>query len=122
MANAKSQEKTVIDLFRPEDYSYNVTWSDEDDAFVGRVAEFPSLAAHSKTQEGSLREIRTVVELVLEDLFTENEPIPEPIGKRQYSGKLNVRMAKDLHRRLALESSSQGVSLNNWINIKLARS
>jgi predicted HicB family RNase H-like nuclease len=30
-------------------------------------------------------------------------------------------MSKDLHRRLALESATQGVSLNNWITTKLAR-
>lgn len=103
------------------EYSYSVAWSDEDDAFIGRVVEFPSLAAHSSTQEKALREIRTVVELVLEDLAADNEPIPEPLGRRRYSGKLNLRMPKDLHRRLALESSAQGVSLNNWINTKLAR-
>ena len=38
-----------------------------------------------------------------------------------YSGRLNVRMSKDLHRRLALESATQGVSLNNWITTKLSR-
>lgn len=30
-----------------------------------------------------------------------------------------MRMPRDLH--LVLESSTQGVSLNNWINTKLAR-
>ncbi|CAN5261833.1 hypothetical protein BH20ACI2_BH20ACI2_25100 [soil metagenome] len=105
-----------------EEYSYTVMWSQDDDAFIGRVSEFPSLAAHGKTQEKALREIRSVVEYVLEDLAAEREPIPEPLGKRRYSGKLNLRMSKELHRRLALESSTQGVSLNSLINTKLARS
>ena len=64
---------------------------------------------------------RTVVRLVLDDLAAGRETIPEPLGRRQYSGKLNLRMSKELHRRLAVESSSQGVSLNNWINAKLAK-
>ena len=63
-----------------------------------------------------------MVDYVLEDLVSEKEPIPEPLGKRQYSGKLNLRMSKELHRCLAAESSTQGVSLNALINSKLARS
>jgi predicted HicB family RNase H-like nuclease len=107
---------------KPEEYSYTVAWSDEDEAFIARVLEFPSLAAHGSTQEKALREIRNVVGYVIEDLTASREPIPEPMGRRHYSGRLNVRMSKELHRRLALESSSQGISLNTLINTKLARS
>lgn len=117
---AKTPAKKVS-ANRAEEYSYSVAWSEEDDAFIGRVVEFPLLAAHGSTQEKALREIRTVVAYVLEDLAASREPVPEPLGKRRYSGKLNLRMPRELHRRLALESSAQGVSLNNWINTKLAR-
>ena len=106
--------------FKPEAYSYSVVWSDEDEAFIGRVDEFPSLAAHGSTQEKALREIRDVVAIVLDDLAAGNEQIPVPLATREYSGKLNVRMPKTLHRRLAAESTREGVSLNNWINTKLA--
>lgn len=122
MAKAKAAKKKTEPAFRPEEYSYSVAWSEQDDAFISRVTEFPSLAAHGSTQEKALREIRNIVALVLEDLASTREPIPEPLGKREYSGKLNLRMPKDLHRRLAAESSVQGVSLNALINTKLARS
>jgi predicted HicB family RNase H-like nuclease len=107
--------------FKAEQYSYNVAWSEEDGLFIGRVAEFPSLAAHGSSQEKALREIRTVVDYVLEDLAEEGEQLPVPLGKRNFSGKLNLRMPKELHRRLALESETQGVSLNALINSKLER-
>ncbi len=106
---------------RAEDYAYTVIWSEEDAAFIGRVAEFPSLAAHSNTQEKALREIRNVVELVIEDLSDSDETIPEPLSKRRFSGKLNVRMSAHLHRQLRLEAEREGISLNQWINTKLAR-
>jgi predicted HicB family RNase H-like nuclease len=106
--------------FRPEEYTFNVAWSEEDRSFIGRVVEFPSLAAHGATLEKALKEIRIVVGYVLDDLAAEGERIPEPLGKRRFSGKLNVRMPKDLHRRLAAESERQGISLNAWINAKLA--
>ena len=121
MAKGKAVKNSESLKYRAEDYSYSVTWSEEDDAFIGRVVEFPSLAAHGGSQEKALREIRTVVEFVLEDLASEGEPIPAPLSKRQFSGKLNVRMPKDLHRQLVIESEREGVSLNHWINTKLAR-
>lgn len=118
MAKAKINRSEI----RADEYSYTVAWSDEDDAFIARITEFPSLAAHGKSQEKALRELRGVVEFVLEDLSASREPIPEPLGRRNYSGKLNLRMSKELHRRLALESTTQGISLNALINTKLARS
>ena len=105
--------------YKAEEYSFSVVWSEEDKAFIGRVDEFTSLTAHGSTQEKAIREIRNVVKYVLEDLAAEKENIPVPLSKREFSGKLNVRMPKTLHRRLAAESTREGVSLNNWINIKL---
>jgi predicted HicB family RNase H-like nuclease len=118
---AKASRKVKKPVFKAEEYSYTVAWSDEDNAFVARVTEFPSLAAHGRTREKALREVTEVVDAVLADLKSSLEDVPAPLGKRQFSGKLNVRMPRDLHRRLAAESAAQGVSLNNWINAKLSK-
>jgi predicted HicB family RNase H-like nuclease len=107
---------------QPADYYfYTVAWSTIDEVFVARVAEFPSLAAHGNSRVAALREIESLVESVIEELKETGEPIPEPFSRRTYSGKLNVRMPQELHRRLATEASQQGVSLNDWINHKLAK-
>ena len=106
--------------FRPEDYSYIVSWSEEDEAYIGRVAEFESLSAHGETQQSALQEITKVVQLVLEDLQHSGEEIPAPFSKRHFSGKLNLRMSEYLHRHLVMEASQQGISLNQWINLKLS--
>lgn len=105
-----------------EQYLYSVGWSEEDAAFIARVAEFPSLAAHGDTQDDALREIKEVVSFVLSDLKESKEPIPEPLGKRSFSGRLVLRMPEYLHRKLALEASQQGVSLNQLLNLKLEAS
>jgi len=107
---------------KAEHYLYSVGWSEADEIFVARVAEFPSLAAHGDTQEEALREIKTVVEFVLNDLKESNEPIPEPFGKRSFSGRLVLRMPEYMHRQLALEAMQQGISLNQLLNLKLEAS
>ena len=106
-------------LPKAEQYLYTVGWSEEDNAFVARIAEFPSLAAHGATQEEALREIRDVVNFVLNDLKEADEPIPEPFGKRSFSGRLVLRMPEYMHRQLALEAMQQGISLNQLLNLKL---
>ena len=109
-------------LPKVEQYLYSVGWSEEDEVFVARVAEFPSLAAHGETQEDAMREIKSVVEFVLGDLRENDEPIPEPFGKRSFSGRLVLRMPEYMHRQLALEAMQQGISLNQLLNLKLEAS
>lgn len=79
MAKAKAVKKGN----RAEEYSYTVAWSEEDQAFIGRVVEFPSLAAHGNTQEKALSEIRTVVAYALKDLPENREPAPELLSRRR---------------------------------------
>jgi predicted RNase H-like HicB family nuclease len=109
-------------LPKAEHYLYSVGWSERDAIFVARVAEFPSLAAHGDTQEDALREIKEVVGFVLNDLQESREPIPEPFGKRAFSGRLVLRMPEYMHRQLALEALQQGISLNQLLNLKLEAS
>ncbi len=104
---------------KAEEYLFSVVWSDDDKVFVGRVVEFPSLAAHGNTMEEALKEIREVVGYVLEDLAESGETAPVPLSIRKFSGKLNLRMSKHLHRQLTAEAEREGVSLNQWINTKL---
>ncbi len=114
MSKAKKSETS------PEaEYLYSVEWSEKDAVHVGRVAEFPSLAAHGNSPRAALDEIMSVVRFVLKDLRDSSEDIPAPFSKRKYSGKLNLRMPQSLHRRLSIEASQQGVSLNQHINMKL---
>lgn len=106
---------------RADHYTYTVRWNEEDGAFIGRVAEFPSLAAHGRTLEAALAEIKTVVSEVLKDLTASREHIPEPFGKRRFSGKFVVRVPESVHRELAIRAMEEGVSLNQLVNSKLER-
>jgi predicted HicB family RNase H-like nuclease len=102
-------------------YTYRVTWSEEDNEYVGLCAEFPSLSWLASTPEAALRGIREVVGEVVADLEAKGELVPEPIATKQYSGKFLVRVPPELHRRLALEAAEAGVSLNRIASEKLGQ-
>jgi predicted HicB family RNase H-like nuclease len=101
-------------------YTYRVTWSEEDDEFVGLCAEFPSLSWLAPTSEEALKGIRSVVEECVDDMAQHNEDIPQPISTRKFSGKFMVRVPPEVHRHLAIEAAESGVSLNRIASAKLA--
>lgn len=119
MSKKTSKKTNEENLPKVEQYLYSVGWSEEDKTFVARVAEFSSLAAHGDTLEAALREIKEVVAFVVADLQETDEFVPEPFGKRSFSGRLILRMPEYLHRKLALDAMQQGVSLNQLLNLKL---
>jgi len=100
-------------------YTYRVTWSDEDGEYVGLCAEFPSLSWLAGTQEEALQGIINVVAEVTTDMKSNNEPIPEPISTKRYSGKFTVRTTPDVHRLLAIQAAESNVSINRFVCGKL---
>ncbi len=101
-------------------YTYRVTWSQDDQEYVGLCAEFPSLSWLSISPEAALRGVRGVVADVVADMKQSREPIPEPLASRTFSGKFMVRVPPDVHRQLTLEAAEAGVSLNRLATVKLA--
>lgn len=102
-------------------YTYRVTWSADDNEYVGLCAEFPGLSWLAKTPEAALKGIRKVVAQVINDMKKTREPVPEPIANRHYSGKFVVRVTPETHRLLAIQSAETGVSLNRLVAAKISR-
>jgi len=105
---------------RNDHYTYRVTWSEDDQEYVGLCAEFPSLSWLASSPEAALRGVRGVVGEVVADMKRSKEPIPEPLASRTFSGKFMVRVPPDVHRELTVEAAEAGVSLNRLATVKLA--
>ena len=102
-------------------YTYRVTWSEDDQEYVGLCTEFPSLSWLDQTPESALKGIRKIVEGVIKDMTQTGEEIPQPIACKKYSGKFMVRVPPEVHRNLAIQASESGVSLNRIAGAKLCR-
>ena len=101
-------------------YTYRVTWSPEDQEYIGLCAEFASLSWLAKTPEKALKGIQKIVADVVDDLQASGEPVPVALAEKHYSGEFRVRIPPLLHRNLALMAAEQGVSLNRLASAKLA--
>ena len=101
-------------------YSYRVSWSDEDQEFVGTCAEPLSLSHLAETRAEALLGIEQLVADVVQDMQASGEPVPAAIAERSFSGAFQTRVPPELHRRLTLEAAEAGVSLNRLVSCKLA--
>jgi predicted HicB family RNase H-like nuclease len=101
-------------------YTYRVTWSREDNEYIGLCVEFPSVSWLAKVPEKALAGVRKLVAGIVADMQASNEAVPIPLAERQYSGEFRVRIPSHLHRVLAMEAAEQGISLNRLASAKLA--
>lgn len=100
-------------------YRYTVTWSPEDQAFIATVAEFPSLSSVEDSRTEALQGLDSLVSSVIADMQESGEEVPLPLVDRKYSGRVNLRMSSEEHRRLVLQAAEQGRSLNSMAKDRL---
>ncbi len=105
---------------RNDRYTYRVTWSEDDQEYVGLCAEFASLSWLASSPEAALRGIRKLVADVVTEMTKAGEPVPEPFASRKFSGKFMIRVPPEVHRDLAIEAAEAGVSLNRLATVKLS--
>ncbi|HEY8596869.1 MAG TPA: toxin-antitoxin system HicB family antitoxin [Thermomicrobiales bacterium] len=96
-------------------YPFTVS-ADPDGGFVVVFPDLPGCMTQAETWEeiGALAD--DARRLWLESAYGQNDlDIPLPSYPEEYSGKLNLRLPKSLHRQLAEGADREGVSLNSYI-------
>lgn len=91
----------------------------EDRSYFVEIEELSGCMSEGDTKEEALKMIEDAKAAWLEAALARKINIPEP-EKDEFSGKLNVRMPKFLHRKLSHKAKQEGVSLNTLISATLA--
>lgn len=101
-------------------YTYRVSWSAEDQEYVGTCAEFPGLSHLAATKVEALQGVGELIAFAVQDMLHNHEAVPAPIAERVFSGNFQTRIPAELHRSLTLEAVETGVSLNRLVSYKLS--
>lgn len=80
----------------------------------------PSLSWLSSSPVEALVGISQLAEEVVADMAASGEDPPEPLSSKRFSGKFQVRIPPELHRKLAIEAAEEHVSLNRLVAARLA--
>ena len=89
--------------------------------FLIRVPDLPGCQADGDTEAEALVEIEEAMLAWLESVLLDGDPVPEPTGISEYSGRVLVRMPRSLHRRLIERAEDEGVSANQLAVAILAK-
>jgi len=108
-----------VDYYMNLKYKIVVNQIDESDG-GGILLEMPELGRFSTCAWGEAYEeayamLREIQRDNIQDLIEKGLDVPKPVLEESYSGRLNLRMSKSLHRRLAEVAQEDGVSLNTLI-------
>jgi len=86
------------------------------------VKELPGCMSQGDTPEGAIEMIQDAMRGWIEVSLEDGDTIPEPRPLEDYSGKFVVRVPRSLHQALVETADREGISLNQYINVALARS
>jgi len=99
-------------ILKYKNFVATVKYSDEDEAFIGRIEGINSVVSF----EGqSVEELRTAFHEAAESYldFCHRKGIAET--QKSYTGRFNVRINSELHRRAALSAKLHGRTLNAFV-------
>ena len=92
-------------------YEAKIEYDDEDRLFVGRVINTKDVIAFDGTSVEELEQsFQVVIEEYLEDCQAMGKEPDKP-----FSGRFNLRISPELHRKIALLANKQNVSLNTFV-------
>ena len=104
---------------------YNIiveVWDDGSGPYwVARIAELPHCLIHGDTPQEAIAEIEEVKKDWIKSNLERGLKIPEPI-QHKHSGQISLRIPPSLHKGLADRAVVEGVSLNQYMTVALARS
>ncbi len=91
-----------------------VEWSQEDGCYVGRAPGLMLGGVHGEDEAKVFKELCRVVEEWIEIHEKDGDPLPPETADKDYSGKFNLRVGKDLHKQLTIAALKKGTSLNQF--------
>ncbi len=102
-------------------YPKLVEWSDEDKCFIGRCPMLFRGGVHGDDEAEVYRDLCRTAEEWVEILHEDGVPLPKAKRSAEYSGNFMVRVAPEIHQRLALKAMAAGESLNSVVAKALAK-
>ena len=108
-----------IEFFMSKNYRASLYY-DPDGYWVAEHPELPGCVADGETAQDALSSLDEARELWMESRLATGLEVPVPQDEPQFSGKFVLRLARSMHRELAKEAETEGVSLNTHISNILA--
>jgi predicted RNase H-like HicB family nuclease len=93
---------------------------DNDGTYTAEILEFPGCFAEGDTPDEAISDLDKAAASWIEAASEQNEDIPEPLANYGYSGKINLRLPKSIHKQAARFAQKDDISLNQFFMSAIA--
>jgi predicted RNase H-like HicB family nuclease len=94
---------------------------DDDQGWTSGVLEIPGVISEGDDPTEAITMAEDALQAIIESLLDDGLEVPEPFETREFSGRLQLRLNPELHRRATALATQEGVSLNRWLSAAVAR-
>lgn len=91
-----------------------------DGVYTATILEFPGCISEGDTPDEAVRNVDEALAGIVDVMLEDGLPIPEPLGTREYSGRVVLRIPPSLHARAVHVAEREGVSLNRLLSNAVA--
>lgn len=102
-------------FYNLDEYEIRIFRDDSGEGYVAAILEMPGVSGCSDSPEKAFEELKTAFALIRQSYEEDNEDMPEPFSRKQFSGQFRLRLPKDLHSLLAKKAMLDNVSLNQEV-------
>ena len=92
----------------------------EDGRYSAEFLEFPGCYACGNTPGEAIDNLEKAGESWIDATLEQKQEIPEPLASYGYSGKINLRLPKSIHKQAARFAQRDDVSLNQFFTSAIA--
>ena len=119
MATEQELERRAEELAgRP--YTFTLV-KNEDGVWTSGVLEMPGVISEGDDPGEAIEMAEDALVGTIMSLIELGQEVAEPFRTREFSGRLQLRLNPELHRRATALATEQGVSLNRWLSQAVAR-
>jgi len=93
---------------------------EEDGTYSAELLEFPGCYAEGDTAAEAIANLEEAAASWIEATRGQNREIPEPLAAYGYSGKINLRIPRSIHKQAARFAQKDDVSLNSFFASAIA--
>ena len=104
----------TIEQYMKLPYRIELVPDADEGGFAVTFPDLPGCLSSGETVEEAYRNAEDAKREWLTAAIEEGMPVPEPDSIEDYSGQFKLRLPRSLHRRLALQSKREGVSMNQY--------
>ena len=99
---------------KSDQYLKIVEWSEEDNCYIGRAPGLMLGGVHGDDEAKVYKDLCAAVEEWIKIYENDGAPLPTATANKEYSGKFNLRVGKELHEQIAINALKRGESLNKF--------